>query len=135
MELKIQDVMLSGKKNAIVESGTLFREVLIELDKKRLGAVCVVENEKLVGIVTDGDIRRMLLKTQHALAELFVMNVEKVMIKNPKAIFFGKPIEDAVDMLVKNRFWVLPVVNGNGDLVGMLHLHDILKVLPLKWAS
>jgi CBS domain-containing protein len=60
------------------------------------------------------------------------MNVEKVMIKNPKAIAVDHSIKDALDILLKNRFWVVPVVNEGGRLAGILHLQDILKAFPLN---
>lgn len=127
MELNVKNIMKTGIDNSVVNRGSLFREVLEEMNQKRLGVVNVVENKRLIGIVTDGDVRRLLLKTQASLPDLFTSNVEKIMVKNPKTINPDFNLNKALEILEANRFWVLPVVNEEKVLLGTIHMHDLLK--------
>src|SRR5512135_1112315 len=86
MAKKIAELMLKGDQVAVVGRESVFRDVLELMDAKRLGEVNVVENGKLAGIITDGDIRRLLLRTQLSLPELFMVSVDKLMVRDPKAV-------------------------------------------------
>ncbi len=127
--MKISDIMYTGEKNAVVPVTGCFRDVLEELNRKKLGAVCVVDGEKLVGLVTDGDIRRLLLSTQKPLPHLFVTPAVSVVTAHPKTIGPEATLEEALEVLEKNQFWVLPVVDENNMLLGLLHLHRLLKAM------
>lgn len=125
---RAEDVMHSGRKNAVVMENSCFRDVLEEMNKKLLGAVSVVDEQyKLVGLITDGDVRRLLLKTQDPLPELFMKNVKNIMGKNPKTVSLEASLEDCLYILEKYSFWVIPVVDEGGKLQGMVHMHDLLK--------
>lgn len=97
-------------------------QVIIEMTKKRLGATAVVDNGKLVGIVTDGDLRRMLMK------HLSVDNVKagEVMTHNPKTIDENAFLAEALQVMRQNSITQLPVMK-EGAYNGVIHLHDILK--------
>lgn len=127
--MKIRDIMYVGEKNAVVSVTGCFRDVLEELNRKRLGAVCIVEGEKLVGLVTDGDIRRLLLSTQKPLPHLFVAPAISIAIPHPKTIRPDATLEEGLAMLEQNQFWVLPVTDEKGLLLGLLHLHKLLKAM------
>ncbi len=127
--MQIRDIMYTGEKNAVVSVAGCFRDVLEELNRKKLGAVCIVDGEKLIGLVTDGDIRRLLLSTQKPLPHLFVAPAASIAILNPKTIGPNASLEEGLALLEQNQFWVLPVTDDSMRLLGLLHLHRLLKSL------
>lgn len=127
--MKAKDIMYVGEKNPSVLRTTCFREVLEEMNSKHLGAVSVIDNGKLVGIITDGDVRRLILKTQSSLPDLFLTEAEKIMIINPKTISPDSALKECLELLEKFEFWVLPVVDKKNTLLGMVHMHTLLKAM------
>ena len=127
---KIKDVMHTGDPNAVVGESSCFRDILEEMNAKRLGAVSVVDDKhRLVGLITDGDVRRLLLKTQDPLPELFMRNVTRIMGRDPKTISPEANLEECLKVLEKYSFWVVPVVDENKVLLGMVHMHPLLKAI------
>jgi arabinose-5-phosphate isomerase len=120
---KIKDLMISHKSLLCVSEGTPMTEAVIALDRGRLGAVLVVDHHnKLSGIITDGDIRRMVV-SERKIAELAV---EDVMTENPRTQEENAPTYDALNIMEQHQITVLPIVNSDGEVKGILHLHDIL---------
>jgi arabinose-5-phosphate isomerase len=98
-------------------------EAVIAIDRGRLGAVLVVDHHnKLSGIITDGDIRRMVV-SERKIADLAV---EDVMTENPRTQEENAPTYDALNIMEQHQITVLPIVNSDGEVKGILHLHDIL---------
>jgi arabinose-5-phosphate isomerase len=96
--------------------------VIVEISEKRLGVTAVIENEKLIGIITDGDIRRMLNKTE----TISGLTAKEIMTINPKTVQLNSMVVDAFNIL--EDFSITQLVVEDGDqYVGILHLHDILK--------
>ena len=127
--MNIKDVMLSLDKFPVVTKNVIFKEVLEEMGNKKLGIACVVdENYKLLGILTDGDIRRKILSIQKPLSSIFIDDCLDHAILSPKTISIDDPIIDAVNLMGENKIWDLPVVE-NGILKGLLHLHPMVKAL------
>jgi arabinose-5-phosphate isomerase len=127
--MNIKDVMLSLDKFPVVTKNVIFKEVLEEMGNKKLGIACVVdENCKLLGILTDGDIRRKILSIQKPLSSIFIDDCLDHAILSPKTISIDDPIIDAVNLMGENKIWDLPVVE-NGILKGLLHLHPMVKAL------
>ncbi len=123
LKVEVKEVMLTGEKLPLVRTGSLVEEMLRELDAKGLGAVLVLDgDETLAGIVTDGDIRRALIKYN----DLPHRSVEEVMTRNPKAILPETMAAEALELMEKHLITVLPVVGMKGKLVGIVHLHDLL---------
>ncbi len=123
LKVKVREIMLTGEKIPIVKEGTPLSLALEELNQKRLGAVLIVNSvNHLRGILTDGDLRRIILKYQ----TLPEVEIEKVMTPNPKKIEENRLAAEALELMEKHQITVLPVVNYDGLLVGILHLHDIL---------
>lgn len=125
----ISDIMRSGEENPIAQKNNCVRDVLEIMDAKKLGAVCITEDEKLVGIITDGDLRRLILKTQDTLPELFMRNAEMIMTEKPKFVFLDETIDECFHKLVSHRFWVIPVVDRDSRLLGMVHMQDLLRLI------
>jgi len=120
---RIKDLMISNKSLPCVCEGTPMAEAVIAIDRGGLGAILVADqHDKLSGIITDGDIRRMVVSGQ-TLAELAV---EDVMTKNPRTQEENAPTYDALNIMEQHQITVLPIVDPNGAVKGILHLHDIL---------
>lgn len=120
---KIKDLMISHKSLLCVPAGTPMTEAVIAIDRGGLGATLVVnQHNKLSGIITDGDIRRMVV-SDRPISEL---TVEDVMTKNPRTLKKDSPTYDALNIMEQHQITVLPIVNSAGEVKGVLHLHDIL---------
>ncbi len=125
----IEDLLATRPNNPVVPHDMIFRDALIEMTSKGLGAISVVALDgTLAGIITDGDVRRLLQRSQGSLTQLFLKNVESVMTKNPKRIAVSKTLPDAIAMMENNAITVLPVVNAGSVPVGMIHLHDLVQL-------
>jgi arabinose-5-phosphate isomerase len=119
----VNHIMLTGNAIPSVSQGTSMREAVAEINRKKLGATLILkENQSLVGIVTDGDIRRLVAKARPILE----LTVDEVMIPNPKQVQRDSPTFDALNIMEKHQITVLPVVDEKQRVCGILHLHDIL---------
>ena len=119
--LRVKD-MLENSMKPMVAPDAPIKKVIFEISEKRLGVTAVVENEKVIGIITDGDIRRML-NERDSFADL---TAKDIMTKNPKMINSTTMVADALNILEDFAITQLIVVD-NDDYKGVLHLHDILK--------
>lgn len=119
--LRVSD-MLDTTKKPIVAADSMIKNVIIEISEKRLGVTAVIENEKVIGIITDGDIRRMLNTTEN----ISGLTAQEIMTKNPKTIKSTDMVSDALNILEYFSITQLVVVD-NGEYKGVIHLHDILK--------
>lgn len=121
--LKVADVMRTGESVAIVAEGTPLRDVLFAITKAAAGAACVVDDRgKLVGIITDGDVRRHLLKDESCLS----WPAAQVMTANARTIAPDRTAEEGLRIMEDLRIGEMPVIEG-GKPVGMLMLKDLLK--------
>lgn len=114
--------MLDASHKPIVSPDSSIKEVIFEISEKRLGVTAVVENDKVIGIITDGDIRRML-NNNDSFAHLTAYDI---MTKNPKMIQSSSMVVDALNILEDFSITQLVVVD-DGAYQGIIHLHDILK--------
>ena len=113
----------------VVTAQTILKEALEEMDNFHLGVACVVNNEgHLLGILTDGDIRRKLLSVQKPLSAFFIDDAIEHAILSPIVISPSNSLYEAVVLMDKKRVWDLPVVDNN-KLVGLLHLHPVVDAL------
>ena len=120
---EIKDIMISGKSLPWVSEGTPMKKAVKAIDRGGLGAILVVNrHNKLSGIITDGDIRRMVVSEQ----KIDELAVEDVMTANPKTQLPHAPTYDALNIMEQHQITVLPIVNTDGNVTGILHLHDIL---------
>lgn len=119
--LSVND-MLENSLKPMVSPETSIKKVIFEISEKRLGVTAVVENNKVIGIITDGDIRRML-NERDSFTDL---TAKDIMSKNPKTIQSKTMVVDALNVLEDFAITQLIVVD-NGEYKGVLHLHDILK--------
>jgi len=122
--LRIDDVMFTGDRIARVHPDTPMKEVIFEITSKRFGATCVVDgNGRLVGIITDGDLRRLLERR----TDVWGLKAKDVMTRRPKVVRTGTLASDALNLLKIYSINQIIVVNDENVPVGMIHLHDLLK--------
>jgi arabinose-5-phosphate isomerase len=122
--LKVKDVMHTGASIPMVSEDANMKEVILEMTSKRFGATTVVnEKKELVGVFTDGDLRRLVERTE----EIFKLKAGEVMIRNPKTIEEEALAAKALNRMEFYNITCLIVPNGNKEPVGILHLHDLLK--------
>ncbi len=119
--LRVGD-MLDQSHKPEVTPDTNIKKVIFEISEKRLGVTAVIENNKVIGIITDGDIRRML-NNNDTFAHL---TAKDIMTKNPKTIQLSSMVTDALNILEDFSITQL-IVTDQEEYKGVLHLHDILK--------
>jgi len=119
--LRVKDMIENSLKPAVTPD-TSVKKVIFEISEKRLGVTAVIEDEKIIGIITDGDIRRMLNDVD-TIADL---TAKDIMSKNPKVVSSETMAVDALNILEDFSITQL-IVADNGEYKGVLHLHDILK--------
>jgi CBS domain-containing protein len=128
--LTVHDVMLPLSRFPVVGQRTLLKEALEAMGQFRLGIACIVgSEEELLGILTDGDVRRKLLRVQKPFSALFVDDALDHAIRQPVTTTPGELLQDAVRVMGERQIWDLPVVDGQGTLKGLLHLHPAVEAL------
>ena len=119
--LRVKDLYVRNDRPKVGPNDNL-TQVIIEMTSKRLGATVVVENEQIKGIITDGDLRRMLMKYP----DIEHVKAAQIMTSGPKTISDEALVVDALHKMRENNITQLPVVRDDKYL-GIIHLHDILK--------
>lgn len=119
--LKAEDIFNHNEK-PMVGSKTPISEVIVEMTTKRLGATAVIDDGEIKGMITDGDLRRML----QVQVDYSKQTAAGIMNATPKTITHDTLLVDALNMMRMNNITQVLVTN-NGDYVGVIHLHDILK--------
>lgn len=124
--LRISDIMHSGASNPKISPQSKFKDAVIEISNKKLGCVCVVnDNDELLGIITDGDVRRVMQKVD----DIRTLLSQDVMTAEPVSINDDALLSEAL-LIMENResqINVLPVLNHMGKCVGVIRMHDILR--------
>lgn len=122
--LKVEDIMRKGRRNPLVGENASVKEVLIEITQARAGAASIVDKKgKLVGIFTDGDLRRNLEKYP----DLLRRKVKEVMTRNPKRVDKDMLATEAARILETYKIDEVPVVDSKGIAVGILDIQDLLE--------
>ena len=119
--LSVKELLELNEKPAVsLNSG--IKEVIIEISKKRLGVTAVTENNKIVGIITDGDLRRMLANTE----DFSKLYAKDIMSNAPRTINVSAMAIEAMEIMELNEISQL-LVQDNEQYVGVIHLHDLIK--------
>lgn len=119
--LRVSDLSSVNEKPKVSKS-TSVKDIIIEISEKMLGVTAVVENNKVIGIITDGDLRRMLSKTDNFSA----YTAKDIMSANPKCIDNDAMAVDAMELMETHGISQL-LVEENGNYAGVVHLHDLIK--------
>jgi arabinose-5-phosphate isomerase len=128
--LKIVDVMLTGNSVPVIGIRSILVEALESMNSAHLGIVCIVDSDGcLKAVLTDGDIRRMLLKIQKPFSAFFGDDAIEHSVREPISVDPAMKLKAAVELMEKKKIWDLPVVDENKKLVGLFHLHNAIKVL------
>ena len=119
---RVSTLMHSGEALPSVSPSTTISQVIYEMSRKGLGMTTVVEDGKLAGLISDGDLRRLL--EQHG-KEVFDLTAEQCMTRTPQSIGPDAFAIAALDTMEQKKITSLPVVDEAGKLLGVLHLHDL----------
>jgi len=119
--LRVEDLCMNNEKPQ-VDINADIRSIIIEISSKRLGATAVIKNDNLIGIVTDGDIRRMMQKYK----DVDPLNASDIMTSNPLTIEKDQLAVSALKIMKEKNITQL-LVTHNKKYFGVIHLHDILK--------
>jgi len=120
--LRVSDLITNNQIPKVNASDSIAK-VIVEISERRLGVTAVLENEKLVGIITDGDLRRMLSKT----TDINHFTAKDIMGKNPKTIQENAMAIAALEKLESNNITQILVVDAQEKYIGIVHLHDLIK--------
>jgi arabinose-5-phosphate isomerase len=123
LSYKVEDIMLTGESIPQVVSGTDIGAALDIMNRKKLGVLLVLSaDERLMGILTDGDLRRMIINK----INMYEHKLESLIKQNPKTVKAKSALYEALNIMEIHQITVLPVVLENEKVCGILHLHDIL---------
>ncbi|GAB1309259.1 KpsF/GutQ family sugar-phosphate isomerase [Urechidicola sp. KH5] len=119
--LRVSELVEKNEKPAVTPA-TSVKDVIIEISEKRLGVTAVLDNNEIVGIITDGDIRRMLSKT----VDIANLTAKDIMSESPKTIAFDSLAVKTVTVMEENNISQI-LVENNGTYMGVVHIHDLIK--------
>jgi arabinose-5-phosphate isomerase len=119
---RVESLMHTGDAVPRVTAQTKMPDVIYEMSRKKLGVTAVVEQQKLVGIISDGDLRRLLEKRGKDVLDL---TAGECMTQNPKTITANEFAASALAVMEEKKITSLAVVDGDGKLEGIVHLHDL----------
>jgi len=124
--LKVNGLMATGNDVPTVNPDTIFKDVIYEITSKSLGAAFIVNTQRmLVGIFTDGDLRRLMQVSSNG--DFLNSPINDIMIKNPVKINKEMLAAEAIQIMEENSITVLPVVDKKNAVVGALHMHSLIR--------
>src|SRR4051812_23525561 len=119
---RVESLMHTGDAIPKVAPSTRMPDVIYEMSRKKLGVTAVTEGERLLGVISDGDLRRLLERRGKDVLDL---TAAECMTRNPKVISPDEFATAALAIMEEKKITSLPVVNGKGELKGIIHLHDL----------
>jgi CBS domain-containing protein len=129
-KMLVKEVMMPLDRFPVIGETVILKEALEAMGRTRIGIACIVNDQnKLLGILTDGDLRRKLLKVQKPFSALFVDDALEHAISGPVTTQPEDTLVHAVGVMEEKQIWDLPVTDKDGKLVGLLHLHPAVQAL------
>jgi arabinose-5-phosphate isomerase len=126
--LRVRDLMHIGDAVPAVSDATLIKDAIYEISSKKMGITSVLDNAgKLVGVISDGDLRRWIEKTEKTGENLLTKKAKDIMTRNPKVVSREALAAEAVAVMEKNSITCLIVTDRDAKPEGVIHLHDLLK--------
>ena len=122
--LRVRDLYKNNEKPWI-DSKTPLKDALLEISAKRLGCTAVIDGSKVVGIITDGDLRRLLGRNCQQID--FSISADNIMTRNPKTIHEDCFAVQALNIMRENQITQLLVTDSDKNYLGVVHLHDLLQ--------
>jgi len=127
--------MLPLGKFPVSRPDTILKQALEEMGRSRLGIICITTDDGVLqGIFTDGDVRRKLLQIQKPFSALFNDDVIDHAVLTPIIVRDTDSLIDAVNLMEEKEVWDLPVIDANNVLVGLLHLHPVVRAFLMDIA-
>lgn len=126
-KILVKNSMIGIEKCPTVQLGDFLKIAIDQMDKFKLGIVCIIDKKKkLHGIITDGDLRRSLLRNQKPLSAILVDDAINFAIKSPSIISENDLLIDAINKMNEKQIWDLPIINSDNEFCGLLHLHTAI---------
>ena len=126
----IADILLPPEAIPVVPPRTLVKEALEKMSASKLGLACIVDDDgRLIGLFTDGDLRRLLLRSQKPISALFADDIIDHARREFSSVRADTSIDDALNLLQERDIFDLPVLDEGGHLQGLIHLHPALRAL------
>jgi CBS domain-containing protein len=126
MSTKAKDKMKKLSEIPVLEENASLKKALDLMSQKRLGIACFIDNTgRLKGLLTDGDLRRLLLTKQSPLPALLVSDALTFGNINPSVAFEEDEIIKLRDVMNEKQIWDMPIVDSNDKLIGLVHRHDV----------
>ncbi|HEX9113465.1 MAG TPA: KpsF/GutQ family sugar-phosphate isomerase [Nitrospirota bacterium] len=126
--LRVQDLMHTGDAIPVVSEATLIKDAIYEISSKKMGVTSVLDSAgKLVGVISDGDLRRWMERTEKTGENLLAKKAKDIMTKNPKVTKREALAAEAVSIMERNSITCLIVTDRDAKPEGVIHLHDLLK--------
>lgn len=126
MSIKAKDKMKKLSEIPVLEENASLKKALDAMNQKRLGIVCFVNNEGILkGLLTDGDLRRLLLTKQSPLPALLISDALSFGNTNPSVAYQDDEITKLQEIMNSKQIWDLPIVDISNKLIGLVHRHDV----------
>jgi arabinose-5-phosphate isomerase len=126
MSTKARDKMKKISDIPVLEEDASLKKALDLMSEKRLGIVCFVDKSgTLKGLLTDGDLRRLLLTKQSPLPALLIANALSFGISKPSVAHEDDDMDKLKELMSVKQIWDLPIIDANNKLIGLLHRHDV----------
>ena len=122
----VESRTLPLSKVPVIEADATLKKALDSMTEHRLGIALIVNSDgNLVGVLTDGDLRRLLLSHQSPLPELLITPAINFGTRTPSIIGSTSTLSEATQVMVEKEIWDLPVVDSSGKLIGLVHRHNL----------
>ena len=126
--LSLDSIKLPLGQFPVLYKDSFFIDCLEQMTKFKIGTACVVdENLKLLGVITDGDIRRNLISSQKMFSNLAVEYCNTFKNDNSKFVKIHDSIDKVINIHITEKIWDLPIVDNDNKLLGLIHLNNVLK--------
>ena len=124
---KVSELMIGMNDFPLIQASDSLKTALDSMTKFGLGFACIVDGaDKLIGVLSDGDLRRLLLTRQNPLPALLVSKALEFSGRKPVSIDFSASADDCLAAMKTNRVSDLPVVSDANVLIGVIHFHDLI---------
>ena len=125
MSIKARDKMKKLSDIPVLEEDASLKKALDLMSEKRLGIACFVDKSGVLkGLLTDGDLRRLLLTKQSPLPALLIANALSFDISKPSVAHEDDDMDKLKELMNVKQIWDLPIIDSNNKLIGLLHRHD-----------
>ena len=124
--ISVNSKMIGIGKFPVLDESVSLKSALDSMTKYSIGVACFINfNNKFIGLLTDGDLRRLILTKQSPLPSLLITTAIEFGARSPKTILENGDLGLAIEMMDQNQIWDLPVLNKAGSLVGLLNRHNL----------